>query len=108
MGSIVRVTCSTCSYEEEVYPGCGLLGACNDVMVCRDCKRVRTIAVTKGHVIMVDEPPDVLIDRCPACAGTNLVATSITEGIGPGATRDPCPVCDSGMLIIAEAAGIWD
>jgi hypothetical protein len=108
MGTMIEVSCSSCSYREMASTGAGMLGIAYEVMVCRDCERVRSVAVEKSLGVPLGQKEQIDLNRCPECGGTNLDALAISEDVEyrPSKTTHRCPVCKSGILVV-EGVGSW-
>jgi hypothetical protein len=111
MGQLVAISCTSCSYAEELGLGCGELGMENEAMICSVCRRVRAVP-TGGDTAAIEDftGESLRLGVCPSCGREDLARAEIEGSIGvvePQDTKVACPSCRRGTLL-ARSVGIWD
>ena len=111
MGDILSIKCESCAVERVDYVGCGMAGACSELLGCTSCRKF-VLYTVEVFGPAVDQPRR----ECPDCrAPLSEVLTDERDhkmvsydfdGEFSGTSIGECPICNGHLH--GGSIGIWD
>jgi len=111
VGEILSIKCESCAVERVDYVGCGMHGACSELLGCTSCRKF-VLYTVKGFGPAVDQT----LRECPDCgAPLTEVLTNASDHKQAfnyfdreffGDAIGECPICKGRLH--GGSIGIWD